>query len=216
MASVLRTQVTLNPTASTRDRIMNTWHVITVGATTPAVAGAAFATSLNTFYQAIDSLLSGNVNGQVPLVQIFDYLDPKPRQPVVETTLTALVSPATTQPQEIAACVSYRGAYVSGVSPKSKRGRIYIGPLYGPAVSTSTGLFTSTFRDALALAADNLLTASDASTEWRWVVYSPTLDTAGNGQTLGCTTVVTEGWVDEAPDIQRRRGVVANTRSTFT
>src|SRR5678809_50886 len=54
----LRVQVTLNPSAASRDWIVNTWHIVGDGTTVPDVAVGDFITSLNTFYQSVDNNLS--------------------------------------------------------------------------------------------------------------------------------------------------------------
>jgi hypothetical protein len=52
----------------------------------------------------------------------------------------------------------------------------------------------------------NLLDASQAATAWKWAVYS----------TVNATGVeVTNGWVENAWDTQRRRGRIATVRTVF-
>lgn len=203
----LRIQVVLNPTASTRDQVINTWHIVGQGATTPTAAATDFVTgALNTFYQAVDTYLSNELNGKVPLVRCWNYLEPKPRQPFTELNLTSLTTGGNMAPRELCVCLSYRAAYVSGVTPKRRRGRIYLGPLASSTLDTSNGMVTSAAVAAIATAADVLITASKASALWRWVVYSPTTDVNGTGE--DGTYDALSGWVDDNPDIQRRRNAV--------
>lgn len=216
MPQVVRVQVILNPAVNTRIQNMNTWHVVTVGATTPSAAAAAFLDDLDDFYQACDSFFGLFLSGSAPLARCFDLSDPKPRQPILEETLTVLTTASTQIPSEIACCMSYKGTYLSGVSPKRKRGRIYLGPLGANSLDTGAGTFSSTFRAAMASAADSLLTASSGSSEYRWVVYSPTTDTAGEGNNLDSWDAVVEGWVDDNPDVLRSRGQPGGTRSLFS
>lgn len=215
MPQVVRCQVILNPSVNTRIQNMNTWHIVTVGATTPVAAATAFAADLNTFYQAIDAHFGLFLSGSAPLYRFFDLSDPKPRQPILEYLSSTLVTASTQAPSEIGCCLSYKGTYVSGVSPKRKRGRIFIGPLAMATLDGSTGTFTSTFRAALATAADGLQSDSAGSSEYRWVVYSPTTDTTGEGTDADSWDAVTEGWVDDNPDVLRSRGQPGGTRSTF-
>lgn len=126
-------------------------------------------------------------------------------------TLSCGVAPAV---RELCVCLSYKGTYLSGVSPKRKRGRIYLGPL--AANTISSGEVASAAVTVFKNAAQTLLTASDASSQYRWVIYSPTTDSAGTGLDLDSWDAVTEGWVDNNVDIQRRRGFSGGTRSTFT
>lgn len=213
LTQTLRVAVTLNPSASGRDKFMNTWHIATRDATTPVTAANSFITALQTFYNTVDAQLSYSVTGAVPLVQVYNLLELKPRQPIVEDELAALTTSATKSAREVACCLSYRASYESGVTPKRRRGRIYIGPLGGSAVDTATGLFSSTLVSAISGAGDVLQATGGASTEWAWVVYSPTTDTAGTGET-GMYEVVS-GWVDNHPDIQRRRGADGGTKTLF-
>jgi len=222
MPQVVRAQVIMNPASTPKEQIMNTWHCVTVGATTPLAAVTAFATALDTFYQGIQGNFSADLEGAQPLARCFDLNDPMPRQPILEDEFSSLDTGSQYGVREIACCLSYKGTYLSGVSPKRKRGRIYIGPLSIALINTSTGMFTSAFRLALVSAADTLLAASDGSSLFRWVVYSPTSDpnsgnpAGGAGTDADCWDAVTEGWVDEDPDIQRRRSRPGGTRSTFT
>ena len=64
-------------------------------------------------------------------------------------------------------------------------------------------------KTLIAQAGEDLLTASLAAADWHWVVYS-TVQPAGQR-----TADVVNGWVDDAFDIQRRRGLAANSRQVF-
>lgn len=219
MPQVVRCQVNLTPGFDPKFQIMNTWHCVTVGATSTHDAASSFAIGLNAFYQTIDTYFSQYLGGNVPFFRAFDLSHPMPRQPVYETSLTTLASASTWLPREIACCLSYKGLYLSGVSPKRKRGRIYLGPLALATVDTANdGLFTSTFVNAVAAAATTLVTTSSASSTYRWCVYSPTTDpessnpAGGAGSDADCWDAVTGGWVDDEIDIQRRRGVGSGTK----
>jgi hypothetical protein len=83
---------------------------------------------------------------------------------------------------------------------------VFIGPLIPGVVDTPTTTVPpqvgSTFRTVLAAAA---LTLAEA--EVGWSVYSPT---------TGLFVPITGGWVDNAVDIQRRRGGAATARQTWS
>lgn len=211
----LRCQVVLNPDAQGEDHIVNTWWCTRVGETDVDVAAAAFKADLDDFYQVIDGLMSPETDGWVPTFTAWDLADPKPRQPIYEANLTALDSPQPNRlPRELSICVSFRGTYVSGQNPARRRGRIYLGPWSSGMVDGATGKVAAANLATIVGAADDLLTASLGSTAYRWIVYSPTTDTAGSGS-VGVYDV-TAGWVDNEFDIQRRRGDVAPTaRSAF-
>lgn len=216
MPQVLRVQVTLNESADNRDHIINTWHCVTVGATSVVDCATAFVAALQTFYAGVDQYLANELNTYIPRVRVWDYSEPKPRQPVYEVNLSALATGTGNLPREVACCLSYKGFYVSGISPKSKRGRIYLGPLYNAALDSSDGSLASAMVSGIASAADTLVTASKAAAEYRWVIYSPTLDPNGNGNDAACWDAVQEGWVDDNPDIQRRRSFAGGSRTTFS
>jgi hypothetical protein len=112
-----------------------------------------------------------------------------------------------TLPPELAICVSFRAALASGVNAARRRGRVYIGPLSDNArEGGGDPQVASAARIALAQDADDLLTASNASADWSWGVYS---------RTDGILRPVVAGWVDDAFDVQRRRGLEPTTRSTY-
>lgn len=222
MPQVVRCQINLTPSFDPKASIMNTWHCVTVGATTPLAACTDFVDDLDGFYQTVDTHFSQYLGGNVPFARCFDLNDPMPRQPILEQSLTTLASASTWLPREIACCVSYKGTYISGVSPKRKRGRIYLGPLASATVDTANdGMFTSSFVSAVRGAALALQTASAASSTYRWVVYSPTSDpqrdnpAGGAGVDADCWDAVTGGWVDDEIDIQRRRGVGSGLKNIF-
>lgn len=202
---VIRAEVTLNPSASSRERIMNVWHFATVGAGTPSALAGTVTSTLDDFYQDIDTYLSSELTGAVPLIRFFNLIEPKPRQPYVENTLTTLACAVTRANREDAVCLSYKALYQSGVTPKRRRGRIYLGPLSNGALGATSGKLDPTVKTAFVSAAQTLFDIHDAATAWSWVVYSPTTDTAGTGET-GAYEVVS-GWIDDEIDTQRRRGL---------
>lgn len=202
---VLRVEVTLNPSASTRERIMNVWHIGNVGATDVVDAAEAFKDDLADFYHAIDGGMSLELSGAIPLVRVFDLSHPMPRQPIFEEAFGALTTGSDSAARELAVCLSYKGTYVSGVSPKRRRGRVYLGPWASGVVQASTGRVDPTLLSGIVIAGQALFDAHMASTEYSWVVYSPTTDTSGEGVPTAASVVVS-AWVDNEVDVQRRRG----------
>lgn len=213
LEQVLRCSITLNPAATGRDRIMNTWHIATRDGATPIQAADAFYTDINAFYQAIDSYLGADLSTAQPEMQVFNLIEVKPRQPIKVYNLTALTTAATRAAREVACCMSYRGVYESGVSPKRRRGRIFLGPLASTALDTSTGGLAGALVTAVQGAGDVLQAAAAGDAQYGWVVYSPTTDVVGTGET-GFYEVIS-GWVDYNPDTQRRRSMTSAGRVTF-
>lgn len=205
MAQVVRVQVIMNPSASPREHVINTWHCETFGGSTTLDAATEFVGDLSTFYTSISGQFSNELSGVSPLARCFDLSEPKPRQPIAEIGIGSLSTASSFAARELCVCLSYRTAYVSGVSPKRKRGRIYLGPMGDGGFASTTGLVASGTRTAIATAAGTLLTNSNTASDYRWVVYSPTTDVAGTGG--AGSGIVIAGWVDDNPDIQRRRSV---------
>lgn len=89
-----------------------------------------------------------------------------------------------------------------------RRGRIYLGPLTSDAVDITADnpLLLPTFLTTMRAAA-NLMGDSADTDGWDWSVWSRADDEL---------YVITGGWTDNAPDIQRRRGAESTARVTFT
>lgn len=135
-------------------------------------------------------------------------------------------------PSEVTVALSYHGD-LSLPGPQSRRrGRLYLPPLNGAAVSDElTGVRVAAgLRTSLASTAERLIGAIRAIggviTDNDWTVYSrgkgTRTDHDGNvvrpDGTLDWepfTTDVIGGWVDNAFDTQRRRGLPSTLRTTF-
>nr|CRY97454.1 hypothetical protein [uncultured prokaryote] len=207
MASLLA-QVTIPYiTSIPTDISINTWSF--ESSLDNDLAAADIAEGLEDFYAQIGTYLSPVLNPAVSRLKIYDRADPEPRVPFYDETL---VGPGnntgTIIPEEVAACLSFRGALTSGASQRRRRGRVYLGPLSITGVAaggTGRSEVKTAFVTAIHAGADALLTALGATTEH--VVHS------GVG---GTDTVVTTYWVDNAFDTQRRRGPDASSRTTWT
>lgn len=191
------------------DKVVNTFHF--EGAES-ATNTANMRDLLVDFYS--DTYLGGTIRGLMPdsavtgdwTLNIYCLADPEPRQPRASYEGTMAVSTSDGLPSEVALCLSYHGAPVSGESQARRRGRIYLGP-FTEAMNSAEGRPGSGQMDTILGAAAELLAASQASTTWEWVVYSRVAD---------ATTPVVGGWVDDAWDTQRRRGVARTERRLFT
>jgi len=214
LVQTIRCLAVLNPAAEGRQQVMNTWHFATIDATTPVSAATSATAWLDTFYGAVEGYLTAELNGVKPHYRWYNLIEPKDRVPFLEFDYpTTLATSSQYAIRQTSCVVSYRAEYVSGVSPRRRRGRIYLGPMALNALTTSTGMFSTAAVTAISNAADALVTSSDASSTVNWVVYSPTTDTAGTGET-GMYEVI-GGWVDERPDIQRRRAAAPGSRNPF-
>jgi len=163
--------------------------------------------ALVNFFDTMRLELSGKVAQNGHRLKIYDMADDEPRAPVWDVAWNLTSAPAGgPQASEVALCLSFQGDRVSGVEQATRRGRIYLGPLDTTVVDTD-GRPASAFVTKLAEAGNTLrLEVLSATPSVLWCVYSPTLETM---------TPVTNGWVDNAFDIQRRRGLAPSSRLTF-
>lgn len=198
------------------DQYVNTWHFDTFdGGVDRETDFANLVTDLTAFYQAIDGYLSIGLQPSIEFVG-YDLGDSEPRAPFADDTAALTLSASSGIPSEVAICLSYQGQRVSGQSQAQRRGRLYIGPLGANVLGTSIDgqhRPAAAFVTALAGAGTALLASTYAGTWWR--VFSPTRAAQGGGLSLAMTPV-TDGWVDDAWDIQRRRGAQPTTRTTFS
>ena len=141
-------------------------------------------------------------------IRWYNLSDPEPRVPV-RTTLFTLIAPdgTTNLPRENAIVLSFKSTTASGVNPRRRRGRIYIGPLITNAIAESNGdmRVSGTARTNIGSRAVALKTAALAANS-PWSIWSPT----GN-----IVSSVNDGWIDDAVDHQRRRGTRAVQRTVW-
>lgn len=200
---IVRAQVEIKATSGiAEDSAQNVWHFLCANLTTPF---AAIETALINFYRTIEGIYPATIAQNGHRIRQYRLDEPEPRAPVRDSNFN-LTNPTsgTAMPPELAVCLSFQGARVSGTSQARRRGRVYLGPL-DTAMFTG-GLLTAAVQTSVAGAATNLLTASVGSGDWEWSVYSR-MDSV--------TVPVTNGWVDNAPDVQRRRGLAATNRLTW-
>lgn len=207
MASLLAQVTFPYITAVPEDIAINTWSFSST--LSNDLAAADISTGLTAFYMQVGTYLSPVLNPSQGRLKVYDRADPEPRAPFYDE---ALVGPGNNTgvilPEEVAVCLSFRGALVSGAAQRRRRGRVYIGPLSTNAVSagvTGRSEVKAAMRTALAAGTAALLTALGASTEH--VVHSGV---------AGTDTVVTTYWCDNAFDTQRRRGPGPTSRAQWS
>ncbi len=196
-------QMTLFPSSNvTADVSTNSWSC-----EADSVADAeSFKDSVIVLYNSFRSRLAGTIRQNNNEWKIYDRSDPLPRAPRSEGTWNFTTAPSgNSLPPEVALCLSFQGVRQSGQPQARRRGRVYMGPLNSAALETTgrpTALTVTTLRDA----GNALRTASVAAAGWAWTVHSPT-----SGQDVS----VSNGWVDDEFDTQRRRGREATSRNVF-
>jgi hypothetical protein len=204
-------------TALPKDRVVNTFHFGHGGATWLTANLDAVQAALNSFYNtahtgssnAIANFLSARLAGTWTM-KMYDLEDDEPRVPIREVAGTTMTPGATSYPTEVALCLSYQGAKISGFDQASRRGRLFIGPLSTSTGSSTTGLPVTSADgvvDTLCAAGTYLAGGSWAVDAETWDVFSQKFDTS---------IPVTDGWVDNAFDTQRRRGEAPTTRQLWT
>lgn len=220
--ALLKAQVVFaNQNGNPDDVYVNTFHF-----SGPTSAAQAIADTLATFYsfdpggtpQSIGSYLSpalvrGETGLLAPRVKVYELASGPPHaggDPILEDTfpLPAATSPAPL-PHELAVCLSY----YAGTNSPSKRGRIYIGPLGTHALGAEAGGDARPLADfRLALRTmGNYLMGQSAAIGAPWSVF-------GKSTVIGSVKVmrtVTGGWIDNAFDVQRRRGSVSTSREVW-
>lgn len=198
------------------DRFVNTFHFDTEvhGAPGPtfAIAAATIRDRLRDFFDltitpggnAIYSFMP-RLFEEVVTVKVYNLADPEPREPITSTYIPNNITLGTSLPNEVACCASF----YSGVNSPRTRGRVYIGPLKASAATAVQGepSIPSAGLQATVAAAAARLASFD--TNPGWVTLSKAIPN------VLATGLVTNGWVDNAWDTQRRRGNDATARTVW-
>lgn len=203
-----------NDSGLPQDQVINTWHFAPPGDVSSSAVD--ITDGLNAFYQAIDSLLSPVLLGTIDF-KVYDLEDAPPRVPVAEIAGTSLTLGSQALPNEVACCMSFQGAIASGQNQARRRGRVFLGPMSVASGTAAAGDVrpAAATRTTITNAGAALIDVPGIN----WSVFSPTV--AGSppwdaGSLAGAFTLVTNGWVDDAYDTQRRRGLRTSTRTTFS
>jgi len=212
-------------TALPKDVVTNTFHFRWANTSDPTTADYdALQAALKAFYETIFSNASGITMAQfmrpaLTRYKLYDMETPKPRVPL-RNVIVPLTVGQDTNPgifPEVAICASYQAAILSGDIAARKRGRLYIGGLGNSAEGLgSASTFptpTATAITRINLAMKNLALLS-STYDWFWSVYSPTTNVA-TGSLVASFATVTNGWVDNAFDTQRRRGNAPSIRTVW-
>jgi hypothetical protein len=153
----------------------------------------------------IDWMANNTITGNWTL-KAYALEDPKPRQPVITYTGSEVPISTSGLPSEVALVLSFQAAQESGEIAARRRNRVYLGP-FSSSANNTLGRPENDLVQTLLFTAKQLLLESIASVRWSWVAYSPTADLA---------YPITNGWVDNAWDTQRRRGLYYSARGSFT
>lgn len=174
------------------DATVNTFHVVHADSN-PNWSGLA---------DAWDVFMSGNhtfypdtVRQNDHTIKAYDLASPEPRAPVYEGTWSFTTAPTgETLPPEIALCVSFEGARVSGQDQARRRGRLYMGPF--DDVHSVNGRPSTAVVDQLVVTFGGFIEDINLL-GFTFVVWSTVNQSA---------TSVARVWADNEWDVQRRRG----------
>ena len=210
--ATIRAQVVLQAfTNKVEDRYINTFHFVNQDSF--SVHAGNIHTGLTAFYNGTASGgstgPSANIASFVNRLASINYYDmstPEPRIPLtVPLTLNTAVN-TTGLPQELAVCLSFRGQLP--ISPR-RRGRIYFGPL-------------SNHGDNIASGTSSIFPFVGTIIRQRLVEHAKDLRNTGLGWSIRSSVpfdnyvLVDQGYVDDAFDIQRRRGHETTVRTLFS
>jgi hypothetical protein len=199
--TVIRCQVTLKTTSNMpEDYISNTFYYRGPGELEGLknIAG----NKLTGFYQSLGGgYLSPLLSQFGHTIKFYDQEIAKPNPPfnVREFDFLAPLAGGSL-PSEVAVVVSFSGGLISGVSPGSSRGRVYLGPISASNIQLN-GMMPNQFCEDIAGFAAELANAGGAAEHCIW---SDKLQ-----QDFG----ITEYWVNNEYDTQRRRGRKATFRA---
>lgn len=211
--------------ANTLDPSSNSWvFAVSPGDTTPDTglmvdAAVSFYNAVGTgMTNTISAYLAASVSraANACTAKVYDistHLNGGPKgSPVYVRNFTLASAALSTSGLPAGACstLSFKGAYGTdvefgtGARPRARdRGRLYIGPLCTSAVDTETTSnrvkLTTAYMANLALSAEhNILNGTNGTAGhlFNWNVWS---------RKNAALKVVTDGWIDDRPDYQRRR-----------
>jgi len=197
------------------DVVTNVWSLkfVTLAPTLTdwGLARARFITFYNAVYGATGFTAAPWMRLANTRWKGYDLNDPQPRAPRYDTTaaLTPSVPANSVCTPETAVCLSFQGTQTSGIPQARRRGRIFLGGLAAPITPGTTTIFplvASAATATVTTAASALKTGLTAD-GWTWSVYSRTDD---------AMVTVDNGWIDNAPDTQRRRGQAPSLRTLWS
>lgn len=196
------------------DVAVNTWHFfnpVSIDNFGPDIVGLLdqFYTDVPAGAGAALEAHYSSVIAPTASVTCYDLNDPAPRVPFYEATFN--ISPPAVQtplPSEIAVCFSFQADPTSGVPQARRRGRVFIGPLNADALTLTSGVarVDPDLADILRRCGKRLINNAAASGV-TWGVFS---------EVANAFFGVTNGWIDNAFDVQRRRGEATTVRDLFT
>lgn len=144
-------------------------------------------------------------------MKVYDLVDVPPRVPKhsATTPLASTLASAGSLPTEVSLVISAQADPQSGSPQARRRGRVYIGGIGTGLTAGGSSAFPVPSPTLLANAATAASNMANNGTviDWIWVVWS---------RVDSLPYPITNGWVDNAFDTQRRRGQAATARTLWT
>lgn len=201
------------------DQFVNTLYV-TTGSTSVAAAAPTITTAVANIWnvtpagelEELARYMSGFINRTQCETRCYDMGTPKPRVPIITPwTMLPQSNVVADMPEEVALCSSFKG---DPPATARRRGRVYIGPLNTRGLladiagETGPARPVQGFTQIIAKAFKGFASAMSAA-GFVWCIQSEATGTP-------VYVPVKAGWVDNAWDTQRRRGVDATSRFTWS
>lgn len=222
MASNWQVQVVLQHTTNIpRDVSVNTFAFHWPNETPPdweGGHGAILTAPVRRFYNnpeggnSISDVLSGRISRVTNACKFNVYEAMTSNAEPVWSTNWTLGPPVAGQnalPYEVAVAASFQGAPTVSMPQRRRRGRVFLGPLNGAALQMTSDSceVMGQFRTTIANACETLLDETNNETNpFIWCVWS---------RVAGLLVPITNGWVNNEPDTQRRRQDRPTSRTTW-
>lgn len=170
---------------------------------------------LQTWMQAVSPNMPSSLFTTTALVKYYDMTDPEPRVPIDQNNVTIALSAGAALPEEVSMVLSYQAIALSGTPQARRRGRIYLPTMTSPIATVTGGRveWASATRTSIANATTTFKGSCD-SNDCDWNVYSPTIF-ALTSDLDDALAPVDNGWIDNSPDTQRRRGHGPTARTAW-
>lgn len=191
------------------DRMVNTFHFRNLG---PATDYDNVRDIIQNFYTADNPFNNNAIKDYFALgmltgaftIQCYALTDPKPRAPKYLSSGSTVIGSSSGLPAEVALVFSFQAEAESGELQRRRRNRVYLGGFSSNV--NDDGVPVGELVETMLFSGRQMLLEAQASSSWEWVVYSPTDD---------AIHTVSNGWVDNAWDTQRRRGKIPTARGIF-
>lgn len=205
------------------DYSQNSWCFEEGPESDPMIVGATAVTKVTSFYGAIGQYFGPSVSRVAnvhhhlvyDLAAEIDTPGAGTGSPIIDSTFSIPTQAGTAgMPSEVAMCLSYHAELAGSVvevgatRPRSRRqGRVYLGPLSTAVMNEEAGMGVTRPRLVIRQEFADAAAAMIVGTGHDWSIWSRKDSTVRE---------IVGGWVDNAFDTQRRRGVATTSRINFS